>query len=195
LCYFPFCSKSARKRELPGEAAIESQARRNKEISRENKPSPRSLFPDGNRGAGMSDPRGRRVAAIRTAILVVVAGLLVIRSSRLARPAVPLDSRNEQRFYGWAFGTRGLALHRALADKELLLRDGEVVCFGGETVPSGLPWAESVMPSYLLPRQIVLVPAARASAAADRLPCRTRIVVPPDRTLRIERRPLVDRRP
>jgi hypothetical protein len=137
----------------------------------------------------------RFLPVLRTGLLAVVAGLLVFRSSRLARPPVPLDSRNEQRFYEWAFGARGLALHRALADKELLFREGEVICFSGETVPFGLRGAESVMASYLLPRQIVLAPAARESAAADPLPCRTRIVVPPDQTLRIERRPLVDRRP
>ncbi|HTO75202.1 MAG TPA: hypothetical protein VMQ61_03930 [Thermoanaerobaculia bacterium] len=131
------------------------------------------------------------------ALLVVVAAVLVLRASRLARPPVPLDSRNEQRFYAWAFGASGLALHQALADKELLLRDGEVVCFGAEPPTPGRPEWGAVMASYYFPRQIVLVPAARESAAADPLPCRTRILVPPDRTLRIERRPSasVDRRP
>ena len=126
---------------------------------------------------------------VTTALLAAVAAVLVFRAIVLARPPAPFDARNEQRFYEWAFGPRGLALHQALADKEDLFRDGEVVCFDAGVVrPGDRPRRDGVLASYLLPRQIVLVPPAREPGAPDSLPCRTRIVCPPEGTLRIERR-------
>jgi hypothetical protein len=161
----------------PGEAKNESRARRTEET-----PVKTSL---------------RHAAAFRTGILAVVAVVLAVRASRLAgtgsgwRP----DARNEKRFYGWGYGPRGAAFRDVLADKSGLFGDAEVVCFEVDSPPSGRPEWGAVMASYYLPQAIVIVPATHASAAADPLPCRTRVVVPPDGPLRIERRSLADRRP
>ena len=133
--------------------------------------------------------------AVTAVLLAAVAAVLGVRTIRLTQPPAPLDAHNERRFYEWAFGDRGLALHQALAGKEGLLPDGEVVCFEADvSLPGERPRWDSVIGAYLLPRQIVLVPAVSGAKPADPLPCRTRIVVPPDRTLRIERRPPFDRR-
>lgn len=133
--------------------------------------------------------------AVTVVLLAAVAAVLAVRAGGIGRRQLWREAHNEKLFYDWAYGDRGVALRAALAGKEDLFRDAEVLCFRGPAVPAGRPRWDAVMVSYFLPRQIVLTPAALGARAADPLPCRTRVVESPGRSLVIERRSLDDRRP